>query len=211
MARCTLDQQPHTMAKPKFERIKNKIVEFFWAKSDKQALCQQPDLHESFASGRFTDEEYDDLEANLFDRELMIKYIGSFLLWQIKQSELVRYHRLDLRMPTDTGRDVGLMYHLASRVYAQCNTEPCGIRGCRLAINLTLNDASNHTHRLLDNVRFDTTTTMTTFELELNLWEDARVLCLRRILPRAMLFDRIHAQSAIYLDRTFDLVKRKLY
>jgi hypothetical protein len=223
----------HAIAKRKLEKIKNKLVEFFsYAKPQQQSAIVHDDGPETTKCPVNEPSEIAMLDdGNIFDRDYMTKYIEQFLIRKIKQSDMMNRYRLDLRMPAahndQNKKSTSLMYDIASRIYSQCESEPMGIKGCKLTINLALinkielnmNDVIGvrrdclepGENYFLNNCRFDTTTTLTTFELVLNLREDPHVFCLRRILPRTKFFDRIRTMSAIYLDKTFDLINHKLY
>lgn len=166
--------------------------------------------------------EDDELQHNLFDRDFMVEYIQAHVVQSLKKSPLLAALSLDLRLPGD----FNLLREIADDIYEQAESEPCGLKGCKLSIELALNESLNKqiekvsgasgTHlpltRTLTQLRFDYSSSVTTFELRLVLKEDlSSSTWLRRLLPKSKLFDRLRMQSAIHLEASYDLIKRKLY
>lgn len=175
------------------------------------------------------DGDDDELQHNLFDRDFMLEYIQSHVVQSLKKSPLLHALALDLRLPAD----FNLLREIADDIYEQAESEPCGLNGCKLSIELALNESLNKQiekvyaangecvaasprhlplTRTLSQFRFDYSSSVTTFELRLVLKEDlSSSTWLRRLLPKSKLFDRLRMQSAIHLEASYDLIKRKLY
>jgi hypothetical protein len=176
----------------------------------------------------------------------MIDYISTQIICYLKKSYLLQLFDLDLRLPID----FNLLNEIAYDIYSQSENEPCGLKGCKLTIEIAINESLNkHIEKIeykqlqlqqqqqqqqqnsigsqrlnynyyyqlpltrtLASFRFDTSSTLSTFELRLILKEDLNSSnWLKRILPKTKLFEKFRVQNAIYLGSSYDLVKRKLY
>jgi hypothetical protein len=118
----------------------------------------------------------DDDQANLFNVEFMVNYVSYQLLVNLKKSSLLDLH----------SESTDLLKEISRHIYAQSENEPCGLKGCHMSIYLADSSSSseNHVHfqneaasnkssssnnRLLAQFRFDSTCSLTTFELNLVL------------------------------------------
>jgi hypothetical protein len=137
----------------------------------------------------------------------MTDYIAYRLIQELKLSNLINKLHLDLRIPNHRN-EFNLIYNLAKQIYSESESEPMGLNGLNLVVELELNDCEEKT---ITRFSFNPTSTLTTFELKLRLKEDPNIICLRRFLPRTKIFDRLRIQSAIYLSNKYGLVKTKLY
>ena len=144
----------------------------------------------------------------LFDPMFMVDYIAFKLLNELKQSDAIT----DLRIPFFKN-EFNLIYNLAKQIYAEAESEPMGLNGLNIIIELELNDnlLQARGQQTISKFRFNPSSTLTTFDLKLTLKEDTSIICLRKILPKAKLFDKLRIQSAVYLSTKFSLIKRKLY
>lgn len=149
----------------------------------------------------------EDFQLNLFDRAFMIDYIAYRLIRELKFSNLINKLHLDLRIPNHRN-ELNLVYNLAKQIYSESESEPMGLNGLNLIVELELNDCEEKT---ITRFSFNPTSTLTTFELKIRFKEDSNIICLRRFLPKTKIFDRLRIQSAIYLSNKYGLVKTKLY
>lgn len=142
----------------------------------------------------------------------MINYIAYKLINELKMSNSISKLHLDLRLP-HYRNEFNLLFSIATQIYNEAESEPMGLNGLNIAIELELNDLQTleKEEQVVTRFRFNPTSTLTTFELKLRLKEDSNVICLRRILPKSRLFDKLRIQSAIYLNNSYSLIKRKLY
>jgi hypothetical protein len=112
-----------------------------------------------------------DDQDNFFDIDFMTNYISYILFKRIKNSSLLGELAYDLKVheqqqqqePVDS---TDLLAKISRDIFLQSETEPCGLKGCKMSIYLEESEHSNH---LLSQFRFDTTSSLTTFELELIL------------------------------------------
>jgi hypothetical protein len=143
----------------------------------------------------------------------MIDYIAFKLINELKLSDLITKFHLDLRIPYYKN-EFNLIYNIAKHIYFESESEPMGLNGLNIIIELELNDLTQqlqHKQQQISKFRFNPTSTLTTFDLKLVLKEDSNIICLRKFLPKTKLFDKLRNQSAIYLDSKYNLIKRKLY
>ena len=112
-----------------------------------------------------------DDEDNFFDAEFMSAYIAYTLVTRLREQH-------DLRQDESSIIGNNLAHEIAREIFAQSESEPCGLKGCR--INVFLESASEEdeddemsthppTRTFLDRFRFDSTCLLTTFELNLVL------------------------------------------
>lgn len=109
-----------------------------------------------------------DDQDNFFDIDFMTNYISYILFKRIKNSSLLHDLAYDLKvLEEDTHDDsLNLLKKISRDIFLQSETEPCGLKGCKLSIYLEEAEKSNH---LLSQFRFDSTSSLTTFELQLIL------------------------------------------
>ena len=104
----------------------------------------------------------------------MTNYISYILLKQIKtSSNFLKQNGYDLRMatsdPQHNNDKHNLLKKIAREIYLQSETEPCGLKGCKMSIYFGETEEINH---LLSQFRFDSTSSLTTFELSLIIKKD---------------------------------------
>lgn len=148
----------------------------------------------------------------------MIDYIAFKLVNELKQSQLVNQLHLDIRIPYYKN-DFNLIFEISKQIYQITEHEPMGLKGLHVTIELELNDRqqqqcnnnNNNRTQTISKFRFDNSSSLTTFDLRIVLKEDENIFCLRNLLPKTKLFNKLRIQSAIYLDYKYNLVKHKLY
>ena len=89
----------------------------------------------------------------------MINYISYILLKQIHSG------RPQLRL-TSVRSGANPLKEIAEQIFLDSACEPCGLKGCRMTIYLQTMDADS---QLVTKFRFDTTSSITSFELNLTL------------------------------------------
>ena len=106
----------------------------------------------------------------------MTNYISYILLKQIKtSSNFLKQNGYDLRIATsdphhnNNNDKHNLLKKIAREIYLQSETEPCGLKGCKMSIYFEETEEINH---LLSQFRFDSTSSLTTFELSLIIKKD---------------------------------------
>ena len=98
-------------------------------------------------------------QDNLFNMDFMINYISYILLKQIHAG------RPQLRL-TSARSGVNPLKEIAEQIFLESACEPCGLKGCRMTIYLQTLEADS---QLVTKFRFDTTSSITSFELNLTL------------------------------------------
>lgn len=100
----------------------------------------------------------------------MSAYISYMLVTRLRH----QCNEIDVRQ---AGASTNLVNEIAREIFAQSESEPCGLKGCRINVildstsdnNNNTNDNNNNNNLLLDKFRFDSTCLLTTFELNLIL------------------------------------------
>jgi hypothetical protein len=110
----------------------------------------------------------------------MINYISYILLKEINASAYLKELKWDLRLFGEEF-DSNLLKQIAHKIYVESEYEPCGLKGCKMSIFLQTLDESqssgvaslcNKTTNLVSQFRFDNTSSLTLFELNLVLQQD---------------------------------------
>ena len=126
----------------------------------------------------------------------MTNYIAYMLLVKIKNSELLAQFSVDLKssdvefvlkssqenvstIKNGAQLDANLLKAISRQIYLESESEPCGLKGCKMSIFLetdkhltepvTSQETQSNTNYLLTQFRFDSTCSLTTFELSLFL------------------------------------------
>lgn len=139
-----------------------------------------------------------DDQDNFFDVNFMTNYIAYILLVKIKTSDFASQYNIDLRSsppppppssPASTNQNnsenaandsttsqysVNMLKEISRQIYLESESEPCGLKGCKLSIFLETNKPVENNNNesqnyLLTQFRFDSTCSLTTFELNLFL------------------------------------------
>ena len=118
-----------------------------------------------------------DEQDNFFDIKFMTNYVSYILIKRIKQSNLFEQFNFDLKSNStdDENNNNNLLKEIAKKIYLESESEPCGLKGCKLSIYLddqfNSNDVNNESPNkyLLNQFKFDPTSSLTTFELNLTL------------------------------------------
>jgi len=115
-------------------------------------------------------------QDNFFDIDFMTNYISYILLKRIRTTEcpIVKQLGYDFKMTSDNGNGndddkFNLLKTIARDIFLQSESEPCGLKGCKIAIYFEESAELNH---LLSQFRFDSTSSLTTFELNLVIKKD---------------------------------------
>ena len=102
----------------------------------------------------------------------MTNYISYLLLKKIKtSSNFLKQNGYEFKIAHDdvlNGQD-NLLKRIAREIFLQSETEPCGLKGCKISIYFEETEEINH---LLSQFRFDSTSSLTTFELSLIIKKD---------------------------------------
>ena len=101
----------------------------------------------------------------------MTNYISYILLTRIKSSSLLKQLGHDLKTSHDheLNSESSLLKKIAREIFLQSESEPCGLKGCKISIYFEESEEINH---LLSQFRFDSTSSLTTFELNLIIKKD---------------------------------------
>ena len=109
-----------------------------------------------------------DEQDNFFDVEFMTSYISYMLLKNMREQggiggEEASSHDIVplIEHSDDDGR---LIKRIARDIFLQSENEPCGLKGCRLAVYVESLEGVRYMHTQF---KFDATSSMTTFELSL--------------------------------------------
>jgi len=111
-------------------------------------------------------------QDNFFDIDFMTNYISYILLKRIRTTScpIVKQLGYDFKMTSDNVDDkFNLLKTIARDIFLQSESEPCGLKGCKIAIYFEEHAELNH---LLSQFRFDSTSSLTTFELNLVIKKD---------------------------------------
>lgn len=154
-----------------------------------------------------------DDQDNFFNMNFMINYISYIILKNIKSESILKQ--------TSNG-DSNLLKEISREIYLESENEPCGLKGCKLSVNL---EASNE-RSLITQFRFDSTCSITTFELNVTIKQfkdqtgasnQSSILSLKRLLSTNGTKQKLkqkanNLEQIVYLESNhFDLLKRKLY
>jgi hypothetical protein len=169
-----------------------------------------------------------DDQDNFFNMDFMLNYISYLILINIKNTSLEQGSNVLLKEMI-SGENV--LKEIARQIYLDSESEPCGLKGCKLNVYL---EKLNETI-LLTQFRFDSTCSLTTFELNLTLKQSTNLQSssslsgvnnltniTRRILnpngssSTSNKFKQSKAtkisENIIYIEsNNFDLLMRKLY
>lgn len=148
------------------------------------------ELNALFESSLYLIDEQD----NFFDINFMTNYISYVLLKRIRddsQASLLSQFNFDLKSSDNVELEVNLLKEIARKIYLESESEPCGLKGCKLAIFLDVDnscleqtqsqqqqqqqsfaESQTRTKFLLNSFKFDPTSSLTTFELNLTLSHD---------------------------------------
>lgn len=166
-----------------------------------------------------------DDQDNFFNTDFMLNYISYLILINIKNTSLEQGSNVLLKEMI-SGENV--LKEIARQIYLDAESEPCGLKGCKLNVYL---EKLNETI-LLTQFRFDSTCSLTTFELNLTLKQSTNLQSsslsgvnnltniTRRILnPNGSSSNKFKQSKAakiseniVYIEsNNFDLLMRKLY
>jgi hypothetical protein len=110
----------------------------------------------------------------------MTNYISYILLKRIRTTScnIVKQLGYDFKMTSDEANNnnnnhnddkFNLLKTIARDIFLQSESEPCGLKGCKISIYFEEHEELNH---LLSQFRFDSSSSLTTFELNLVIKKD---------------------------------------
>jgi hypothetical protein len=108
-----------------------------------------------------------DENDNLFNEMFMVNFIYFILIKEIKRSN--HFLKMDPLEHNDENNSLttqNLLKTISSEIYKLSENEPCGIKGC--SISILIDNCDDKTNQLT-NFKFDSSNSLTTFELVLTL------------------------------------------
>jgi len=108
-----------------------------------------------------------DENDNLFNETFMINFIYFILIKEMKRSN--NFLKVDMNEQNDENNSLStqnLIKKISSEIYKLSENEPCGIKGC--SISIYIDNCDNKVNQLT-NFKFDSSNSLTTFELVLTL------------------------------------------
>ena len=175
-----------------FQRIRNSLVKFFKPISPEEDSQSMNIEQSTFIY---------DPEVDL--REEHLSLLSKRLLSTLRESKIKHLSCDHLFLPCNHLRNI------ARQCLIMSAEEPFGIMGVQIRIKLTLSD-HQQTIKYLPTIQINPKQ-KTTFEIEIELHEDTKVLTLRRMLPEMKMFRDLKEKSALYVSPRCLLVKIVFY